>query len=358
MIWKYLFGCGLQKSKQSIKTNELNSHHVGAAERSMTRVTQKEIAARMGVSISLVSRVLSGTAREIGVPQDTIDEVERMAKKLGYVPNRAAQALKGKSTQTVGVVVYDFKDPFFSDFVGTLQDKLHAKGYSTVLVGFTDRQIDERDLSPLRQHILDAVIILGSDLSGSLHKGIQVAPIFRIGHTVKGEETISYCPDEKRAAEELSDYLESLDCRRVVVLGGPLSNHRFRAAAMERAFLERGLQVDMREVTGKSFFEAGVSFSHELCDAGALPDVIVSTSDQLALGVMKGLLQMGISIPDDIRVTGFDNIRFSNQFYPSLTTFAQPMEELVDRILERIRDCEFQHGVDYFRCPLLKRRSC
>lgn len=324
----------------------------------MPRVTQKEIAARLGVSISLVSRVLSGSAREIGVPLDTIAEIERVAKKLGYVPNRAAQALKGKSTHTIGVVVYDFKDPFFSDFVGTLQDKLHSKGYSTILVGFSDRQIDERDLTPLRQHILDAVIILGSDFSGAVHPNLQVAPIFRIGHTVPGEDSVSYCPDEVGAARELGAYVESMDCRRILILGADLPNHSIRARAMEGVFQERGFDVRMEVVQGKPFFDAGKSFAAQLCDEGALPDIIVCTIDQIALGVMKGLLQRGIVIPEDIRVTGFDNIHFSGQFFPSLTTFAQPMDDVVDRILERIQDRDFRHGVEIFQCPLLKRRSC
>ena len=322
------------------------------------RVTQKEIAAKMGVSISLVSRVLSGSAREIGVPLDTIAEVERISREMGYVPNRAAQALKGKSTQTIGVVVYDFKDPFFSDFVATLQDKLHSKGYSTVLVGFSDRQIDERDLTPLRQHILDAVIILGSDFSGSVHQGIQVAPIFRVGHSVAGEESMSYCPDERAAAEELSDYLGSVSASRILILSGDLPNHKIRADAMQEAFAKKGFEVERHLLKEKPFFEAGRKFAGELCDKGTLPDAIVSTVDPAALGVMKGLLQKGISIPDDIRVTGFDDIHFSQQFFPSLTTFSQPMGDVVDSILERIHNRDFRHGVHFFKCPLIKRRSC
>ncbi len=322
------------------------------------RVTQKEIAAKLGVSISLVSRVLSGSAREIGVPLDTIAEVERISRELGYVPNRAAQALKGKSTHTIGVVVYDFKDPFFSDFVGTLQDKLHSKGYSTILVGFSDRQIDERDLTPLRQHNLDAVIILGSDFSGSVHKDIQVAPIFRIGHSVKGEATMSYCPDEASAARELSEYVESLDCRRIAILGADLPNHTHRASAMERMFREKGFDVKPYILREKPYFDSGRMFAEQLCDKGTLPDVIVCTIDPIALGVMKGLLQRGISIPDDIRVTGFDDIHFARQFYPALTTFSQPMGSVVDRILTRIQDRDFRMGVEYFQCPLVKRRSC
>lgn len=322
------------------------------------RVTQKKIAAKMGVSISLVSRVLSGTAREIGVPLDTISDVERMARSMGYVPNRAAQALKGKSTQTIGVVVYDFKDPFFSDFVAHLQEKLHSQGYSTILVGFSNRQIDERDLTPLRSHILDAVIILGSDFSGSIHKDIQVGPIFRIGHSVEGESTFSFCPDEKACAEELAEYLSEIGSKRIQIVRSGMLNHLIRCDAMQDAFDRQGFEVDVYESEKGTTFKDGLDFGKEHMDINNLPDVIVCTVDRMALGVMKGLMERGVRIPEDVKVTGFDNIRFSRQFHPSLTTFSQPMGEVIDKIIHRVQNQDFRHGVEQFKCPLIKRRSC
>lgn len=322
------------------------------------RVTQKKIAEEMGVSISLVSRVLSGSARAIGVPYDTIKEVEETAHKMGYIPNRAAQALKGKSTHTIGVVVYDFKDPFFSDFVAQLQDKLHSTGYSTILVGFSDRQIDERDLTPLRQHILDAVIILGSDFIGTIQKDIKVAPIFRIGHKREGEPTVSYCPDEEDSAEVLGNYLAQIGCKKTRIIQAELWNHNIRVDAMEKAFSKRGLEVERYISNVKPYYEAGLDFVENHLDLDDLPDVIVCTVDQIAIAVMGKLMEKGVKIPKDVKVTGFDDIRFSRQFYPALTTFSQPMGQVIDKIIARIQSQNFEPGVEFMKCPFIKRQSC
>ena len=313
----------------------------------------------MGVSISLVSRVLSGSARSIGVPMETIHEVEETAKRMGYIPNRAAQALKGKSTHTIGVVVYDFKDPFFSDFVALLQEKLHSTGYSSILVGFTDRQIDERDLTPLRQHILDAVIILGSDFVETIHREIQVAPIFRIGHRREGEPTISYCPDEEKSAQALGDYLAEIGCKTTRIVQARIWNHNIRVDAMQRAFESRGITVIDRFESGiKPYFEAGLDFAEKHLDINNLPDVVVCTVDQIAIGVMRKLKEQGVRIPEQVRITGFDDIRFSRQVYPGLTTFCQPMGQVIDKIIKRIQAQDFRSSVEYMECPLVKRGSC
>jgi LacI family transcriptional regulator len=322
------------------------------------RVTQKKIAEKIGVSISLVSRVLSGSAREIGVPQDTIREVEETARSMGYIPNRAAQALKGKSTRTIGVVVYDFKDPFFSDFVALLQEKLHSQGYSTILVGFTDRQIVERDLTPLRQHILDAVIILGSDFSDSIQKDLQIGPIFRIGHKKIGEPTISFCPDEVRSAQVLAEYFERTQCRKIRIVQSDIWNHYIRAEAMQKAFEQRGFEVKVHVSTVKSYFEAGVDYAANHLDLDNLPDVVVCIVDQIAIGVMRKLKERGIRIPEQVKITGFDDIQFSRQFYPALTTFSQPMAEVIDKIIARVETRDFRQGVEILECPLILRQSC
>ena len=84
-------------------------------------VSQKQIAERVGVSIALVSRVLSGKARDVGIAEATIEKELKVAEEIGYVPSAAALTLKGKSSRTIGVVVYDFLDPFFGAMIDQLQ---------------------------------------------------------------------------------------------------------------------------------------------------------------------------------------------------------------------------------------------
>ena len=90
-------------------------------------VSQKQIAERLGVSIALVSRVLSGKARAVGIADATIERVLVTAEEMGYVPSAAALTLKGKSSRTIGVVVYDFRDPFFGVIIEKLQERAHER---------------------------------------------------------------------------------------------------------------------------------------------------------------------------------------------------------------------------------------
>ena len=145
-------------------------------------VSQKKIAEKLGVSIALVSRVLSGRAIEIGISPDTIDRVLETSREMGYVPSAAARALKGKATQTIGIVVYDFKDPFFSAMVEQLQMQSRQLNYSLVLTGFLQRIPDQKDLQLLHKHALDGLIIIGSALDSSWLNEFSHIPKVRIGH--------------------------------------------------------------------------------------------------------------------------------------------------------------------------------
>ncbi|MCG8527232.1 MAG: LacI family transcriptional regulator [Opitutales bacterium] len=322
------------------------------------RVTQKEIAEKMGVSISLVSRVLSGTANDIGIPEKTINGVKETAVSLGYVPNIAARALKGKSSRVIGVVVYDFKDPFFSECIAIIQEKLHKAGYSTILVGFTDRQIDEKDLSSLKQHILDAIIVLGSDLSGAFEKEIKSTPIFRIGHSLENESSYSFYPEEEHSAQQLASYLVARKSKDIHLLQADLPNHDLRSFAMKNALKAGGIKCQIFKTQNKRYFESGYDHVSRIIKENNTPDIIVCTIDQIALGSVKALLQKGLAIPEDIGVVGFDNIQMSSHYHPSLTTFHQPIDRVVDKIIQKISSNDYKIGKEHFTCPLIQRASC
>lgn len=326
---------------------------------SAMRVTQKSIADKIGVSVSLVCRVLSGRADEIGVSDETRRKVMETAEALGYVPNLAAQTLRGKPSRTIGVVVYDFQDSFFSDLVGHLQRIVHSAGYSTVIVGFTDREIDTQDLSPLLQRALDAVIVVGSDITGNAFDRLKHVPVFRIGIGFPGESTICYTADEERAALELASYLKERQVGKVMCVRHVSPILERRVEGMRRAIENAGIKVEsIVAPKGMRNFDAGHWMATEWLKAKSLPDAVVCAIDLIALGVIHGALSRGIRIPDQLKVTGFDDIAVSRQIYPSLTTFAQPVVSIVERIVERIGRGDFQNGVEYVYCPLVRRLSC
>jgi DNA-binding LacI/PurR family transcriptional regulator len=126
------------------------------------RVTQKQIARQLGLSPSLVSRALAGTAHLIGADPATVQRIESTARSLGYVPNAAARQLRGAGQPVLGLVVMDLEDPFFGPAVAEVIRQSHAAGYALSLAGFERRKAEAADIQLLLQQDLKALLVLGS----------------------------------------------------------------------------------------------------------------------------------------------------------------------------------------------------
>lgn len=296
--------------------------------------TQKDIADQLGVSVSLVSRVLSGKAREIGVSEDTIQRVEAAVKKHGYVPSAAARILKGAPTRTLGVVVVDFEDPFFAPVIGALQRRAHAAGYSLVLAGFERRQVSTADIQPLLKHGLDGLVIVGSHdetawLDPFLERPLRAV---RIGTGPATDRVAEVHMDEAGGIGLLLDHLTQLGHRSLAFLGANTAIHRTRLELFRAAATDRGLSApsDWQLLADRPVGEAGEQGGRELfrSRAGSRPTALVAASDIVAAGALAALNEAGLRVPDDCSVAGFDDIPLAHLLRPALTTLAQPVDEL------------------------------
>ncbi len=285
-------------------------------------VNQKQIAERLGVSIAVVSRSLSGTAREIGISDETIQRVKKTALEMGYVPNAAARALKGKASNTLGVVVYDFLDPYFGVMIERLHRAAHDEGYSLVLVGFQGRDPAASDLAPLHKHIIDGLVVLGSAEQSVWLNDFNHIPVVRVGHGDPAARRICVTVDEEAAAARLLDHLVAIGCSCCRFVGSGLYAHELRARAVAQAAEARGMRFE-RTVADVESFQAGRQA------VAALPTgdgaALVCATDTIAMGALHALHAAGLHRP----VTGFDDIPAAAQFVPSITTIRQPVEEIV-----------------------------
>ena len=211
------------------------------------KVTQKDIATKLGVSTSLVSRVLSGQAHKIGVHQSKIDEIMRVAKELNYVPSPAALALRGKKSNTIGVISYDFRTPFFSELIAEIQELTHDKDYSLLLVGFLNRHPTFSDLLPLYKHFVDGIIILGSFGDLSWTDAFGETPIARIGHGEHKNLTLSVSIDEYDASHKIFGYISgNLKKTRVTYAMRDLPAHVLRRDVILEVAKNYGCTVDVK----------------------------------------------------------------------------------------------------------------
>ncbi len=300
-------------------------------------VSQKQIAEKLGVSIALVSRVLSGRAEEIGIATETIERVTQAADEMGYVPSAAALTLKGKATRTIGVAVYDFIDPFFGALIKQIQIQAHEHNYSLILAGFLSRVPEEQDLLALHKHAIDGLVVLGTDMNARWLDGFRNLPVARVGHGSDTEHSVRIGIDEDDAAQKLVRYLAERGNTSLSCISGSLAGHRVRHDALEREAASAGLRFTSVETLEGDPFNAGMQ-----CVRKLLPDLngdaIVCATDQIAMGALHALANAGIDIPGQVAVTGFDDIPPAAQFIPPLTTIHQPLGEMVRMAFKAVMD--------------------
>jgi len=292
-------------------------------------VSQKQIAEKLGVSIALVSRVLSGKASEIGIAPQTIERVLSTAQEMGYVPSAAALALKGKATRTLGVVVYDFNDPFFGALIEQLQMRAHEHGYSLMLAGFLNRIPDEKDLQPLHKHALDGLIVIGTDLHADWLRDFEHLPVARIGHGAADEPSVRIAIDEEAAARLMVNHLTETGRKALTFLSAGLPAHRLRREAVELAARTAGIVFSAMQSRERGAFEAGVQAAAEL-PAGV--DALICATDQVAMGALHTLN----GTAKNIAVTGFDDIEAARQFIPAITTIYQPIAAMAHKAVDAV----------------------
>lgn len=294
-------------------------------------INQKQIAEKLGVSISLVSRVLSGCAKEIGIAQATIDQVTEVAREMGYVPNVAARALKGKSTKTIGVVVYDFKDPFFGILVHHLQVLAHENGYTLLLVGFQNRIPSDRDLQPLLKFNLDGIIAIGSDFAESWFKQFNHLPCARIGFGNETAQSLKVTSDESLGYAQLVAHLRSSGITRAAFLGANADSHRHRCDFFTKAAEALSVSAHFSDDFEHHSFEIGKTIASQLLAQGDL-DALVCANDRIAMGAIHAAKEAGVLIPKGLKIVGYDDIPAAAQFLPPLTTIRQPIAAIVKEV--------------------------
>lgn len=294
------------------------------------KVTQKDIALKLGVSTSLVSRVLSGQAHRIGVSQRRIDSILKLAEEMNYVPSPAALMLKGKNTQTIGIVVYDFHKPYFTTLLTEFQRLAHENKYSLLVVGFPDRSPDNSNLIPLYKHSVDGIIVLGSFCDLDWIDDFKNKPIARIGHGERDSRLwLSVSVDEKDAMRKILRHIrDDVEAKSVCFAYKPMKIYEHRKDAFESVAAETDFKVSFAsESEGANEFETGRIIGTQISQASPRPDAVVCANDTFAMGVISALSDAGIKAGHDISVVGFDDIPASAHYTPTISSFRQPLEE-------------------------------
>lgn len=292
-----------------------------------------DIAKHVGVSAGTVSRALS---RPEKVLPATRARIEQAAATLGYVPNTIARTLKTQRSAKILVTVPDIANPFFAQILQGAEETAQAADYA-VLLGDTQHQPDreERYAQMLRRNEADGLIVLGHRLPPTAREIVkQLGPHAPVVNGCEFDPALgipSVHIDNAAAARAAMEHLYGLGHEHIVVVGGPPDNplHQQRLEGARRAARARGRLRQMMLVPGDFSVESGYTAATQVLGQGSgTPTAAFCFSDQMALGVLAACRDLGLRVPHDVSIVGFDDLASSRYLNPPLTTISQPMREI------------------------------
>lgn len=304
-------------------------------------MTLEQVAAHAGVSLATASRVINGSTRQVS--QRLRDKVNVSARELGYLANASAQTLARNSSSLVGLIVHDIADPYFSSIASGVTHHTEEQGLVMVL-GTTGRspQREQRILATLRAHRARAVVLVGSrstDEDSNKRLADEIRMFRRQGGRVacvsqEGLPADTVTPDNHSGAADLARRLITQGHREFAILAGPtdLSTARERLDGFHAALTAAGLDLAHHNVVHGDFTrDGGYESTRRLMAVGTDATCLFAVNDVMATGAMAALRDLGLRVPTDLSVAGFDDIPTLRDLTPALTTVRLPLEEMGER---------------------------
>ena len=306
-----------------------------------TEATIRDIAIKLNISISTVSRALRGVA---DVNPATKKAVEEMAKRLNYEPNRVAQSLRIKRTNTLGIIVPEIALHFFSSAISGIQEEASRHGYSIMICqSLESYETEKQNVHMLASNRVDGMLISMSSQTDDfshiqqlVNKDIPVVLFDRVSESLPVSKVVV---DDHDGAFKAVDHLVKTGCKRIAYIGGPtsfyISNQRKKGYldALQQHGMDQNdeLIIHCRELHDDPSIQV-----RRLLDlpGNRRPDAFFCFNDPIAVTTLQILKSKLVQIPDEISVIGFTNEPVSAFIEPSLTTVSQPSHAMGKKAIE------------------------
>jgi LacI family transcriptional regulator len=288
--------------------------------------TIAEVAERAGVSPATVSRVMNG--RFLGAAA-VAERVQAVAAELAYSPNHLARSLALGQTRAIAFVVPDLANPTFQAMLSSLSKAAAKSGYRVLVADSAESPDDEPLLVSEIRRRCDAVVLCAPRMSDDVLEGLadSLRPLVVINRHNASIDAPSLSIDYRAGVQELAQHLLELGHRRLVFLEGPAGSVSNAQRLVGLGEFERAHpEVRVERMRVGATIEDGLAAAAAVRDSGA--SAALAFNDLAAIGLLNGLLALGVRVPEDVSVTGFDDIPFARYTTPSLTTASVPHEEL------------------------------
>jgi LacI family transcriptional regulator len=292
--------------------------------------TLRDVAQSIGLSISTVSRALSGHPH---ISEATRQRVREAATQLNYQPNSLARALRANETKTVGLVIPDILNHFYAAAATVLQRTLEREGYRLLIsISHDDPVSDQNYLTALVHFQVDGIVHVPCSRDGAriIRKLGSETPVIELNRHTDTGVFDSVIQDDRDGTFQLTRHLISLGHRHIAFIVGAehLSTTRDRVSGFREAFQHEGLPWAPTSISyGEYSLAWGTEAVRRLITTSNRPTAIFACGNQIALGVLHEIAEAGLRVPADISVVGFDDPEWYSVWRPAITTYALPLEE-------------------------------
>lgn len=277
-------------------------------------MTIKDVAKKAGVSISTASYALNNRPN---VNSKTREKILEVAESLGYYPNAHARNLKTRKSRNIGVFIYGFGGPIFSDLLEGINLELQKKDYNIIVSSGKASSII------LRERGVDAAIIFDNNISDQeIMQYARNHPIVVLDRYLEGKNVFhSMIENQHLVYNFMSEIIEEKHFKKISYLSGPIDsfNNQERYKGFLQALEDKGLK-EYQHIEGDFTISSGYKAGLELVSKNDFPDFIYCANDELAIGLIKAFNEKGVEIPKKISLAGFDGIALNEYITPKLTT--------------------------------------
>jgi LacI family transcriptional regulator len=316
----------------------------------------KDVAAEAGVSVATVSRVLNSHP---SVSEEARGRVLAAVEALGYRPNAVARSLRTAQTRTLGLVISDVLNPYFTELARFVEEEARALGYSVIIGNADERpELQDHHIRTLIDRRIDGLLVSPADGGSPVLRDVALS-----GTPMPGIDVPVVRADGTGAVKDLVAHLHGLGHRRLAIIAGPAATTtgNERVEAFRDAMRELGLALPDAYI-GQGDFQAasGRRATEGFLGLPEPPEVVFAADNLMALGALDAIRARGLRVPDDIALAAFDDIPWFVHTDPPITAIAQPTADLARAAVRALADLIEGRTPQSVTLParLVARRSC
>ena len=304
--------------------------------------TLSTMAERLGYSATTISRVLSGKAEKYRISPDTVNAVLREARRCNYSPSVAAQSLRTRRSNTIGLLLPSVANPYFADMASVIITELNSAGYTTIVVDTmeSEQRLSESARSLISRQV-DGILAVPCGATGmDLELLSAQIPVVLIDRYYEDTSLPYVTTNNYQGGLDATRHLLSRGHTRISCIQGVQSSmpNKERVRGYVKAMEDEGLAQDIDIIGNEFSVQNGYLETKLLMSRAQRPTAIFALSNTIMLGALKAIREAGLRIPEDVALISFDNNLYMDYMTPSITRISQPVEDMAKLAVKILLD--------------------